>query len=256
PPRKNPSAPRLPRGRKGSSLPRGRVLLAPAGEAREKCHTERMRAPLPRAPFPPGSARDGRLGSLRSRWSRSRSRSRRACTCRSSSVVPPQTPCSWCVARAYWRHWGRTRQAAQTAFALAVSPAPGPRAVTGKNSSGSASRQAAERHQSRRSSASAARWAGSWVMTMRRPPNRSCPRVTGDSLLRIGNTTYTAYLYGHLGSGAHDRRAICRQAPIQQRGLPLCPPAGASRIPMRRDHDACPRAPGAPAGRASLGRGR
>ena len=122
------------------SFPGGRVLLAPAGETREKRHTERMRPPRPRAPFPPGSARDGRLGSLRSRWSRSRSRSRsrRTCSWRSSSVVPPQTPCTWCVARAYCRHWRRTRHAAQTSFALAISPAPGPCAVTGKNKIGRA----------------------------------------------------------------------------------------------------------------------
>jgi hypothetical protein len=158
PPRQNPSVVRACcQAGRVLSLPGGRVLRAPAGETREKRHTERMRPPRPRAPFPPDSAREGRLGSLRSRWSRSRSRSLRTCNWRSSSVVPPQTPCTWCVARAYCRHWRRTRQAPQTSFALAISPAPGPCALTGKNSSGSASRQAADRHQSRRSSASAAR---------------------------------------------------------------------------------------------------
>jgi hypothetical protein len=156
PPRQNPSVVRACcQAGRVLSLPGRRVLRAPAGETREKRHTERMRPPRPRAPFKPDSAREGRLGSLRSRWSRSRSL--RTCNWRSSSVVPPQTPCTWCVARAYCRHWRRTRHAPQTSFALAISPAPGPCALTGKNSSGSASRQAADRHQSRRSSASATR---------------------------------------------------------------------------------------------------
>jgi hypothetical protein len=44
---------------------------------------------------------------------------------------------------------------------------------------------------------------------MRRPPNHSCPRFTGDSPLRIGNTTYTDYLYAHVSAGADVRRTIC-----------------------------------------------
>lgn len=66
-------------------------------EAQKDHHAERIRVPLLRAPLPPESAREGRVESLRSRWSRSR----RTCSWRSSSVVPPQTPCNWCVARAY-----------------------------------------------------------------------------------------------------------------------------------------------------------
>jgi hypothetical protein len=201
-----PRRPRPPHGRRGSL---------------RESQTERMRLPLSRAPFPPGSARAGRLRFLRSRCSRSR----RTCSWRSSSLVPPHTPCSWWVARAYCRHWRRTRQAAQTAFALATSPAPGPCAAIGKNSSGSASRQAADRHQSLRSSSSAVRWAGSWVTrTMRGPPNHSCPRVTGDSPLHIGNNTYADYLYGYRGTLAprseryiptsHDSDTGCSRGPL------------------------------------------
>jgi hypothetical protein len=135
-----------------------------------------------------------RPGPVRGRCSRC-SRSRRTCSCRSSSVVPPQTPCICRVASANWRHWRRTRQAAHTSLALAISSLAGPCAATGKNSSGSASRQAADSHQSRRSAGGAPRWLGTWVTTINRPPNQYYHTLTGNALLHIGNCTYVTYLY-------------------------------------------------------------
>jgi hypothetical protein len=123
-----------------SAPPPGKYLYIPADQAPNHAEWTRPRPGLVRA---------------------RRSRSRRRCSWRSSSVVPPHTPCIWCVASAYCRHWRRTRHVAQTALARAISPVAGPRAATGKKSSGSASWHAADRHQSRRSSGGAPRWLGS-----------------------------------------------------------------------------------------------
>ena len=130
-----PRRPRPPRGRRGSLRESQRMK---SGVIRNGCG-----CPWPAPRSRPARPAPGACASLRSRAARAPVRGA-TCSWRSSSLVPPQTPCSWCVARAYCRHWRRTRQAAQTAFALASSPAPGPCAATGKNSSGSASRQAAD----------------------------------------------------------------------------------------------------------------
>lgn len=71
----------------------------------------------------------------------------RRAAARSSSVVPPQMPWSCPVRTANTRHSRLTRQAAQIALAAAACSRAGPDAETGKNSSGSADRQAAaDRH--------------------------------------------------------------------------------------------------------------
>src|SRR5216684_3531197 len=67
---------------------------------------------------------------------------------RSSSLVPPQTPWTWCVASAYCRHSRRTGQRAQTAFACSICCSAGPEGAMGKNRSGSQPRQAARDSQS------------------------------------------------------------------------------------------------------------
>jgi len=66
---------------------------------------------------------------------------------RSSSVVPPHTPEATLLSRAQARHWTRAGQAAQICFAVSIWRCPGPVLPTGKNRSGSASRQAAASRQ-------------------------------------------------------------------------------------------------------------
>src|ERR1700733_8627623 len=56
---------------------------------------------------------------------------------RSSSVRPPQIPCTWPVRWAKARHSARTRQRAQTLLASATSSRHFPAAEIGKNNSGS-----------------------------------------------------------------------------------------------------------------------
>jgi len=66
---------------------------------------------------------------------------------RSCSVVPPQIPWICPVRSANARHSRRTRQVAQIALASAACSRAGPESEIGKNSSGSADRQAAtDRH--------------------------------------------------------------------------------------------------------------
>ncbi len=66
---------------------------------------------------------------------------------RSCSVVPPQMPWICSVRSANARHSRRTRQVAQIALAAAACSRAGPQSEIGKNSSGSADRQAAtDRH--------------------------------------------------------------------------------------------------------------
>ena len=66
----------------------------------------------------------------------------------SSSVVPPQMPDSWFVARANSRQLSRASQVAHTAFARMICSTAGPVLPTGKNKSGSVSRHAARPRQS------------------------------------------------------------------------------------------------------------
>ena len=61
---------------------------------------------------------------------------------RSSSVVPPQTPASWLVARANSRHSSLTGQAVQIRRAVSIWSRAGPVVPMGKKTSGSESRQA------------------------------------------------------------------------------------------------------------------
>src|SRR4051812_31066766 len=70
---------------------------------------------------------------------------------RSSSVVPPQTPASWLVARANSRHSWLAVQTSQISFAASIWSRAMPVAPTGKKSSGFESRQS---ERSRQSSAS------------------------------------------------------------------------------------------------------
>jgi len=120
----------------------------------------------PRRLRPPAAAGEPFTSRQRSRpapafcASRSRSRCSRTCNRRSSSVVPPHTPCIWRVASANCRHWRRTWHDWHTALARAMSSWAGPREDTGKNSSGSAVRQAADVRQSPRTGRSP-RWLGS-----------------------------------------------------------------------------------------------
>ena len=67
---------------------------------------------------------------------------------RSSSSVPPQTPASWLVARANSRQAACTSHCRHTALAAAICSMAGPVLPTGKNRSGSVSRQAAWSRQS------------------------------------------------------------------------------------------------------------
>ena len=62
---------------------------------------------------------------------------------RSSSLIPPQTPASWPLSSAQARHSLTTGQRRQTDFASAICSRAGPLVPTGKNSSGSSSRQIA-----------------------------------------------------------------------------------------------------------------
>ena len=68
---------------------------------------------------------------------------RRLSARRSSSLIPPQTPESWPVFRAQPRHSVVTEHRLQTSFASAICASAGPLFPTGKNSSGSSSRQTA-----------------------------------------------------------------------------------------------------------------
>src|SRR3954468_18291259 len=61
---------------------------------------------------------------------------------RSSSVLPPQMPASWLVARANSRHSSFTVQAPQMRRAVSICSTAGPLLPMGKNTSGSESRQA------------------------------------------------------------------------------------------------------------------
>src|SRR4030095_744728 len=67
---------------------------------------------------------------------------------RSSSDRPPQTPASWAVSSDHWRHSSRTGQSAQIALADCTWASAGPVVPTGKNNSGSTSRQRARWRQS------------------------------------------------------------------------------------------------------------
>src|SRR4030095_12446963 len=67
---------------------------------------------------------------------------------RSSSYSPHQTPASWAVSSAHWRHSSRTGQSAQIALADCTWASAGPVVPTGKNNSGSTSRQRARWRQS------------------------------------------------------------------------------------------------------------
>src|ERR1700754_3899752 len=62
---------------------------------------------------------------------------------RSSSLIPPHTPASWPESKAQVRHSVVTGQRLQTSFASAICASAGPLFPTGKNSSGSSSRQTA-----------------------------------------------------------------------------------------------------------------
>ena len=62
---------------------------------------------------------------------------------RSSSLMPPQTPASWPLSSAHVRHSLTTGQRRQTDLASAICSRAGPLVPTGKNSSGSSSRQIA-----------------------------------------------------------------------------------------------------------------
>ena len=64
---------------------------------------------------------------------------------RSSSEVPPHTPESWLVARAYSRHGAWASHCRQTALAFSICSMAGPVVPTGKNRSGSVSRHARHR---------------------------------------------------------------------------------------------------------------
>ena len=67
---------------------------------------------------------------------------------RSSSVVPPQMPDSWFVARANSRQLSRASQVPHTPLAAMICSTAGPVLPTGKKRSGSVSRQAARSLQS------------------------------------------------------------------------------------------------------------
>jgi hypothetical protein len=62
---------------------------------------------------------------------------------RSFSVVPPQMPVAWWWSSAQFRHGARTGQARHIRLAWSAWRSAGPAVLIGKNSSGSASRQAA-----------------------------------------------------------------------------------------------------------------
>src|SRR5215469_12368924 len=80
------------------------------------------------------------------------SRPRRCSLCRSSSVRPPQMPASWPLASAQFRQVALTGQPRQISLAVLTWLRADLRATSGKNSSGSASRQAAASRQSGRRS--------------------------------------------------------------------------------------------------------
>jgi hypothetical protein len=67
---------------------------------------------------------------------------------RSSSLMPPHTPASWPLSSAQVRHSVLTGQRRQTVLASATCNSAGPEVPTGKNSSGSSSRQLARWRQS------------------------------------------------------------------------------------------------------------
>lgn len=85
---------------------------------------------------------------------------------RSSSLMPPQTPESWPVFSAQLRHSVVTGHRLQTSFASAICASAGPLFPTGKNSSGSSSRQTALWRQSisRYSSLCAQRYAQAFLL--------------------------------------------------------------------------------------------
>src|SRR4029453_2174967 len=89
----------------------------------------------------------------------------RRSTRRSSSEVPPQMPLSWVVVRAYSRQACCTSHVRHTALAFSICSMAGPVVPTGKNRSGSVSRQALSSRQSLRS--------------MDRDRLRLCVRATG-----------------------------------------------------------------------------
>src|SRR3546814_2467904 len=62
-----------------------------------------------------------------------------------SSEVPPHTPESWLVARAYSRHGAWASHSRHTALAFSICSMAGPVVPTGKKRSGSVSRQDATR---------------------------------------------------------------------------------------------------------------
>ena len=79
---------------------------------------------------------------------RTRRRCPRRSARRSSSERPPQTPASCAVSRAHWRQGSRTGHNVQMALAASTWASAGPVVPTGKNSSGSTSRQRARWRQS------------------------------------------------------------------------------------------------------------
>ena len=134
-----------------------------------------------RADAPPGlrarvtvSARGpwpGRPAPVQTPPERAAERVRRLSARRSSSLKPPQTPASWPLSMAQRRHSSSTLHRRQTCLASSICRSAGPLFPIGKNSSGSASRQAAMLRQSMMSTPS--RRSG-WSSVVRHSPHRAC----------------------------------------------------------------------------------
>ena len=113
-----------------------------------RTRTARRRATAPCGGRGPRDRKRWRGGQAVRRW--------RATYClrswrRSSSEVPPHTPESWLVARAYSRHGAWASHWRHTALAFSICSMAGPVVPTGKNRSGSVSRHRATSRQSSRS---------------------------------------------------------------------------------------------------------
>ena len=119
------------------------VPRAPRSRGPRRRHTRAAKSPA--TVTVTGLADAGRAGAQPARRARALRRFRAR---RSSSERPPQTPASWPVSRAHLRQVSMTGQVRHTAFASSICRMAGPVFPMGKNSSGSASRQAARSRQS------------------------------------------------------------------------------------------------------------
>jgi two-component sensor histidine kinase len=135
----------------------GRLILAdrPGGGTVATIDLPVRYEPMPRPSLGrrlyPGGPGDRGPRALRQAQTAARARSRtvrRLSARRSSSLRPPQTPASWPLSMAQRRHSSSTLHRRQTCLASSICRTAGPLFPIGKNSSGSASRQAAMFRQS------------------------------------------------------------------------------------------------------------